>query len=186
MSKSDYYSQRGTGNDPFGNATDATRATLHNLKEKNMEKEIAVRFYTNEKFGSAFRQGKFRKAVFNGTADLIQPCAKYLLDMLSYTDWENTAKTDEDMQALAMVADLIEDKQKSDVLATFIKRLDSDGSKTRVFGFGVMDLNTRELMLLIKDDEKGVAETWQLVAKPCKQTHGKKIPQLLASNADLH
>src|SRR5208282_1952101 len=108
------------------------------------------------------------------------------LDMLEYRNWEHSAKTDDDMQALAMVEELIGTNSKTDLLATFIKRMDSDGSKSRVQGFGVLDLETLELVLLIKDDEKGVSGTWQLVAKPCKQTSlGKKIPQLLATNAEL-
>jgi hypothetical protein len=150
-----------------------------------MEKDIAVRFYANEKFGSAFGKGLFRKAVFNGTADLNQPSAKYLLDMLGYRDWEHSAKSDEDMLALRMAEELIGTNPKADLLATFIKRLDSDGSKSRVFGFGLLDLDTKELMLLIKDDEKKISGAWQLVAKSCKQSSGKKIPQLLATNAEL-
>jgi hypothetical protein len=150
-----------------------------------MEKEIAVRFYTNEKFGSAFGKGMFRKAVFNGTADLFQPSAKYLLDMLSYTDWVNAAKTDEDMQALAMANEVIATQSTGDWLATFIKRLDSDGTKPRVFGFGVLNLDTNNLVLVIKDEVKCVEEVWQLNAKPCKQSSSKGAPQLLASNADL-
>ena len=84
-----------------------------------------------------------------------------------------------------MVADLVGTNPTTELLATFIKRMDSDGTKTRVPGFCVLDLDTNELMLLIKDDDMGVADTWELSVKPCRQTQGKKIPQLLASNADL-
>jgi hypothetical protein len=146
-----------------------------------MEKEIAVRFYTNEKFG----KGIFKKAIFSGTADLSQPSAKYLLDMLNYDDWRNAAKTDDDMDALAVVEELLGDASTSDVLATFIKRMDSDGTKSRVPGFCVFDDATKELVLVIRDDVNGVADKWELIAKPCKQVTGKKVPQLLASNAEL-
>jgi len=147
-----------------------------------MEKEIAVRFYTNEKFG----KGIFKKGILSGTADLSQPSAKYLLDMLSYTDWQNTAKTDDDMEALGIVEEIVGANPTNDLLATFIKRMDSDGTKSRVPGFCVLDLATNELMLVISDDVKGVADQWELSARPCKQVMGKKVPQLLASNADLH
>lgn len=146
-----------------------------------MEKEIAVRFYTNEKFG----KGIFKKAIFSGTADLSQPCTKYLLDMLNYEDWRNAAKTDDDIEALAVAEEIIGNASTTDVLATFIKRMDSDGTKSRVPGCCVFDKATNELVLVIVDDVTGVADKWELSAKPCKQVMGKKVPQLLASNADL-
>ena len=59
-----------------------------------MDKEIAVRFYENKRYGNTYGKGLFHKAVFNATADLQQPRAKYLLDMVCFKDWINTAKSD--------------------------------------------------------------------------------------------
>lgn len=132
-----------------------------------MEQAIAVRFYENKKYGSTQGKGLFRKALFNATADLQHPKTKYLLDMFTYSDWENTAKTDDDMKALGVAADYAEGLAKADLLGTWIKRLDSDGTKPRVCGFGLMDLNTHQLVLVINDTAIGVEEAWELEAKPC-------------------
>jgi hypothetical protein len=151
-----------------------------------MEQAIAVRFYENKKYGSTQGKGLFRKAVFNATADLQQPRTKYLLDMFSYVDWENSAKTDEDMKALAQANELAGDLPKADLLGTWIKRLDEDGTKPRITGFGVLDLNTQQLALVICDSEMGVEQAWELEVRPCKQSaSNKNSPQLLATNVDL-
>jgi len=152
-----------------------------------MEKQIAVRFYENGMYGTTYAKGQYRKAVFNGTADIQNPKAKYLLDMYDFNEWQHSAKSDEDMQTLKVVEDLLSETGKSDVLATWIKRLDEDNSKSRVQGFGLLDMKTNELTLLINDEDMGVEEAWQLTAKPCRQAlGGRKSPQLLATNADLN
>lgn len=150
-----------------------------------MTKEIAVRFYENKKYGTTFGKGMFHRAVYNSTADIRQPYAKYLLDWFSYTDWENTAKSDEDIAALSIAADMCLGKQSSGMLATWVKRMDSKDCKPRVGGFGVMDTSTGEVTLLINDTETGVEEAWQLSARPCKINASANSPQLLATNAEL-
>lgn len=150
-----------------------------------MQTEIAVRFYENKKYGTTFGKGMFHRAVYNSTADIRHPSAKYLLDWFSYTDWENTAKSDTDMEALATAADLYAGKCTEGVLGTWVKRMDNDGSKPRVSGFGVMDTSTGEVTLLINDEEAGIEDAWQLSARPCKINASAKSPQLLATNAEL-
>ena len=151
-----------------------------------MEKKIAVRFYENKKFGSTYGKGLYRTALYNGTADLEEPHAKYLLDMFGYADWENTARTANDMELLTAADEVVGTAPKSDFLATWIKRWDADGTKPRVFGFAVLDLNTHQLTLLINDDVTGVENAWALEAKPCKQaSDNRKSPNVFASNADL-
>jgi hypothetical protein len=161
-----------------------TRLTA-TTKEIKMQTEIAVRFYENKKFGNTYGKGMFHKAVFNSTADVRHPSAKYLLDWFSYKDWENTAKSDADMGALSVAADLYAGKSTDCVLGTWVKRMDSNGSKPRVKGFGVMDSNTGEVTLIINDEETGIEEAWQLSARPCKINTSAKSPQLLATNAEL-
>ena len=71
-------------------------------------------------------------------------------------------------------------------VGTWVKRLDADGSKPRVMGFGLLDMHKLELILVINDEEYGVQNAWQLAVKPCKQARpNKKSPQLLATNTDL-
>lgn len=150
-----------------------------------MQTEIAVRFYENKKYGTTFGKGMFHRAVYNSTADIRHPSAKYLLDWFCYADWENTAKSDEDMTALAVAADMCLGKRSNELLGTWIKRLDATGDKPRVSGFGVMDTSTGEVTLLINDAETGIEEAWQLSARPCKINASAKSPQLLATNAEL-
>ena len=152
-----------------------------------MDKEIAVRFYENKRYGNTYGKGLFHKAVFNATADLQQPRTKYLLDMFCFKDWVNTAKSDTDMELVVMAENFVGSSGNKDMLAPFVKRLDADGSKPRVKGFAVLDLNTRLLTLAIEDDEMAVTQAWQLEAKPCREAvQNKNSPQLLATNAELH
>lgn len=151
-----------------------------------MERKIAVRFYENKKYGTTYGKGLYRAAIYNGTADLEEPNAKYLLDMFGYADWENTARTNNDMELLKAADDLIGTAPKADFLATWIKRWDADGSKPRVYGFGVLDLNSNRLMLAINDEVTGVENAWALEAKPCKRaSDNRKSPNLFATNVDL-
>ena len=151
-----------------------------------MEKAIAVRFYENKRFGNTYGKGLYHKAVFNATADVQQPKAKYLLDMYSYRDWINTAKTDAEMGIIAAAADLVEKGSEENFLSTFLKRLNVDGTKPKVDGFGMLNLETGKLVLVINDEETGLEEIWQLEVKPCKQSaQNKNSPQMLAANIDL-
>ena len=151
-----------------------------------MEQAIAVRFYENKRYGTTFGKGMYRRALFNATADLQHPKAKYLLDLYNYADWKNTARTDDDMTALAMAEEVVGKRETTDLLGTWIKRLDTDNSKPSVFGFAILDLNTSQLSLLINDSQTDIQQVWQLEAKPCKQsTQYKNAPQLLATNTDL-
>ncbi len=154
-----------------------------------MEKEVAVRFYENKRYGSTYAKGAFHKAVFNGTADLALPSVKYLLDMLEFSAWGQSAKSDADIEILNNARDLLALRQYDtrEVLGTFIKRLNRDGSKSRVSGFAVLDLNSRDLVLAIDDADMEVAQLWQLEAKACRAVSlSKNSPQLLATNVDLN
>ncbi len=150
------------------------------------ERAIAVRFYENKRFGKTYGKGMYHKAVFNATADVQLPRAKYLLDMYDYNDWINTAKTDADMEALGVAEEFIAGSCKDDLLATWLKRIDSDGTKQRVEGFGVLDLETGKLVLVVDDKETGIEQAWKLDVKPCKPSAvNKNSPQLLATNIEL-
>ena len=41
---------------------------------------IAIRLFENKVYGSTYGQGLRRSAVFNATAEVTEPYAKYLLD----------------------------------------------------------------------------------------------------------
>ncbi len=63
---------------------------------------IAVRLFDNEKFGTTHGKGLYRKAIYNGTIETSGQ-NKYLVDLYSYEEWANMAKTDEQMEILANV-----------------------------------------------------------------------------------
>jgi len=151
-----------------------------------MSEKIEVRFYENKRYGTTFGKGKYRKAIFNGTADLRERNAKYLLDMEEYGIWQHSAKTDADIEVLKELDELLTDSEKTHTLATWIKRLDADGTKAKVAGVAWLDLESNELRLLIADAEKEVTDSWQLLAKSCRANReGKNAPTLLATNYDI-
>ena len=151
-----------------------------------MSEQIEVRFYENANFGTTFGKAKYRKAIFNGTADLRQRNTKYLLDMEEYDVWQHSAKTDIEVEVLNALEGLLTDSEKAHTLVTWIKRLDADGTKAKVAGFGWLDLESNKLRLLIEDAEKDLVEDWDLQAKTCRANRdGKKAPMLLATNYDI-
>ena len=48
------------------------------------EREIAVRGFMNEKFGTTFGKGLFHRAIYNGTVEVRDPYTKYLIDLFEY------------------------------------------------------------------------------------------------------
>ena len=53
-------------------------------------------------------------------------------------------------------------------------------------GFGVLDLETGKLVLVVDDKETGIEQAWKLDVKPCKPSAvNKNSPQLLATNIEL-
>jgi hypothetical protein len=160
-------------------------ATHCNLKGKiKMQKqpEIAVRLYENAKFGTTYAKGLYHSAVFNASADVLNPSVKYLMDFYTLERWQHTARTDGQMVTLNIVCE----SEPSDALFSWILRYDcTTKAKTLVDGFASLDPSTNKLKLLVDDTAIGLAEGWTLTAKPCRSVSGKKSPALLATNADL-
>lgn len=152
------------------------------LNTKNTQSEIAVRLYDNQKFGTTYGKGLYRKAIYNGTIDTKDLKSKYLVDFYSYADWANLAKTDAEMEILANVS------PEADTLFSWIKHYDFETRvKASVPGMCRINMNSLELVVLICDEQRGLTDQWELGAKPCKQTKtDKPTPQLLATNGDLH
>jgi hypothetical protein len=148
-----------------------------------MSNKIAVRLYSNEKYGKTYGKGLYRRAVFNGTADLKDTNTKYLLDFFAYNDWENTAKTDLDMEALTNAREFF-DGDTTNKVFSWVVRWGGNGDKTKVIGFGAHDLRTNKLLLCIEDEASEIVEGWELTARSCRTTD-KSSPQLLATNYEL-
>lgn len=144
--------------------------------------EIAVRLYENAKFGTTYAKGLYHSAVFNASADVLNPSVKYLLDFYTLERWQHTARTDGQMEML----DIAMECDRSDALFSWIYRYDcTTKAKTWVWGYASLDSSTNKLKLLLDDKPKGLLENWTLTAKPCRSVYGKKAPTLLATNADL-
>ncbi|MGV1017810.1 MAG: hypothetical protein ACOYBW_10600, partial [Fluviibacter phosphoraccumulans] len=73
---------------------------------KENKREIAVRLFTNDKYGKTYGPGLRNKAVFNASAELRKPSIKYLLDFYQFEDWANKAKTDEQMMTYHELANM--------------------------------------------------------------------------------
>ncbi len=145
------------------------------------EIEIAVRLYENKFYGTTCGKGLYRKAIYNGSIDLQEPIVKYVIDLFSFDDWRNQAKTDDQMEVVRS-ADKLEN-----ALYSWIYRYDKDTKqKTLVYGCCVMDLNTNNIIVLLRDEDREIDSDWNVNAKPCKQAiNAGKSPTLLATNADL-
>lgn len=151
------------------------------LNTTTTQTEIAVRLYDNNTYGTTYGKGKFRKAIYNGTIDAKHQNIKYLIDLYSHEDWANLAKTDSQMEILNNF------EAKIDTLYSWVKFYDSlTQEKKIVTGLCQINLDSMKMQILIIDDLHGITDSWNLTARPCKQsTSGLKTPQLLATNGDL-
>ena len=142
--------------------------------------EIAMRLYENKSYGKTNGPGLYKKALFNGTIDVKDPCVKFVIDFYSYEDWCNTAKTDLHMQILEQVT------PERDHLYSWVTRYDTlTKQKTLVMGVCTLELNELAVMASIIDADCCIEDAWSMQAKPCKSGSGNNTPQLLATNSDL-
>ena len=157
-----------------------------------MQQKIAIRLYDNPKFGKTFGKGMYYNAIYNGTLDLPVHNLKYLVDLLPYTDWQHTAKTDDDMNMLAALTDLFakksvnvnDEKQSKNIMCSWIKRFDSPMLKPKVTGFVALDLRTCKLTLLLVDNDNDLELCEAFDVRTCKETDHNS-PNYFASNYEL-
>ena len=152
--------------------------------EKLEMREIAVRGFINEKFGTTQGKGLFRRAVINGSVELRDPYTKYLIDLFEYANWEISAKTD--MQII-QVNNLVKHGMDTEpeVLVSWIQHYDPITKvKQSVDRVCVYLPETRELYININDAAHDTVEFWTLPVVPCKNA-GQNKPAFIASNVDL-
>jgi hypothetical protein len=147
-------------------------------------RQIAIRLFENNKYGTTFGKGLRRSAVYNATAEINEPYAKYLLDFESGPAWINHGRTDEQ---LAICRRLVEQAEENDsVLWSWVKWYDkTTGEKELVAGFAAYDMDSEEIALHLDDGKRGLTEQWFLPARRCTGTAGKNSPVFLATNCDL-
>lgn len=151
------------------------------LNHTTTQMPVALRLYENNAYGTTYGKGLYRRALYNGTIELIDAKLTYLVDFYGHEDWANLARTDEDMEILH------EFTAEPNALYSWVQHYDRlSKQKARTTGFCKLDTVSLEVALLLYDERNGVSHHWRLSAKPCKQ-HRVNVnsPQLLATNADL-
>lgn len=106
-------------------------------------RDIAIRGFINEKFGNPLGKGLFKRAMYTGSAELRDPNQKYLIDLMDYSYWELSAKTDEQVQAINDVISKGIDRVPG-ILMSWVSHWDPLlKSKTPAGGFCVMYRNAK-------------------------------------------
>lgn len=148
------------------------------------EREIAVRLFINDKFNTTFGKSLFRKAIFNGTIELKNPKAKFLIDLYQYEKWEAMAKNDIQMETIRELANT-DIPTTEEYLFSWIVHYDaSTKTKTPVKGFLVYSPESHEIHVNIDSPQFHTQEQWDLRMHACKAT-GSGVPALIASTTDL-
>ena len=147
-------------------------------------REIAVRGFMNEKFGSTYGKGLFHRAIFNGSVEIRNPYTKYLIDLFEYGRWENSARTDQQMIWVNKMRSANVDC--SDSVVSWIQHYDPlSKAKQPVDGVCVYLSETQELHISINDPERNVVDAWTLGVKSCAKSGANK-PVFIATNVDLN
>ena len=147
-------------------------------------REVAIRGFINDKFGSTFGKGLFRRAPYTGSVELHNPKQKYLLDFYSYADWEFSAKSDAQIEVLKKIDQTDIPTTPNIVMSWLIHYDPVTKCKTAANGYCIYGQDTQELHLNIADGERDVLDEWTLNVQHCK-TAGFKKPVFIAANVDL-
>jgi hypothetical protein len=146
---------------------------------------IAIRLFENRVFGTTYGPGLRRSAVFNATAEVSEPYAKYLLDFESGPAWINHSSSEAQLKIARNFVEEV-DQRGEDVLWSWVKWYDKgSGHKELVEGFAWYDLGSEEIVLHLNDAARGVTEQWILPARRCQAVAGRNSPAFLATNHDL-
>lgn len=147
-------------------------------------REVAIRGFINEKFGSTFGKGLFRRALYTGSVELRNPKQKYLVDFYTYADWEFSAKSDAQIEVLKKL-DQTDIAKTPNVLMSWLVHYDPvTKSKSAAEGFCIYGQDSMELHLNVDDAPNGVVDEWTLDVQHCKIA-GDKKPVFIAANVDL-
>jgi hypothetical protein len=155
---------------------------LEKLKMK--EREIAVRGFMNEKFGTTYGKGLFHRAIYNGSVEIRSPYAKYLIDLFEYSRWESSAKSDDQLTWVDKMRNARIDS--TDSVVSWVQHYDPmSKTKQSIDGVCVYLSETQELHISINDPDHDVVDTWTLDVKSCAKL-GTNKPVFIATNVDLN
>ena len=153
-------------------------------KLKMKAREIAVRGFINEKFGTTFGKGLFHRAIYNGSVEIRDPYTKYLIDLFEFNRWEHSAKTDEQITWTKRLHEAGVNSY-SDAAVSWVQHYDPiTKAKHSVDGICVYLPNSQELHLSINDPVNNIVDHWTLDVKACTKT-GVGKPVFIAANVDL-
>lgn len=142
-------------------------------------KEITARLWENQKYGTTYGKGQYRKAIYNGTLELNDPYAKYLVDFEEISDWFHFAKSPTH-QAITQKLDSIPANEMG-ILMSWLYRYEY-GIKTAVGGYAALDLNCMRIQLQVDDQDLDISENWELPVRSCiARIPGKPTPALIAT-----
>ena len=148
-------------------------------------REIAIRGFINEKYNTPFGRGLFRRAVYNGSVELLNPKQKYLVDFYEYELFQHTAKTDDQIRALKKF-DACGVANTPDLVMSWIVHYEPlTKSKELVDGYCIYLQSTGEVHIEIDDVLNGTKDEWDLKAHHCKAMGANK-PIFVATNIDLN
>ena len=143
-------------------------------------KQVTIRLWENKKFGTTYGKGLYRRAIYNGTAEVLSPYAKYLLDFEQIESWFHLAKTPIQLEFIKPLKG--EPTNEQGQLLSWIYRYDN-GIKISVKGVARLDLVDSLITLQIDDADIGIQETWTLPLRSCiARIPGKPTPALIATN----
>ena len=148
------------------------------------EREIAVRLFTNDKYGKTYGPGLRNKALFNASVELRKPSIKYLLDFYQFEDWANKAKTDEQMMTYHELANQGFATEEGALFSWVLHYDPLTKAKMSVGGVAIFNADATFLRLIIADAVNEVNDMWMLETASCKNSGGTK-PAYLASNVDV-
>jgi len=158
-------------------------ATEKLIKGEIKMREIAVRGFINDKFNTTYGKGLFRRAVFNGSVEIRDPYAKYLVDYMDFNAWQHKAKEFQLPHVTTAYDEGLD--HVPNALFSWILRYDSmTKTKSSVDGFSVYLPDSHAMYITIIDEDNDVVDEWTLQTHGCKST-GQGKPVFIATNMDL-
>ena len=142
-------------------------------------KEITARLWENKMYGTTYGKGQYRKAVYNGTLEIFDPYAKYLVDMEDIETWFHFPKS----PIHVAMSNRIDESpcNQNGILMSWLYRYEG-GIKTAIDGYAALDMNSNQISIQINDPEYGITENWELPVRKCiARVPGKPTPALIAT-----
>lgn len=148
-------------------------------------REITIRGFINEKYSTPFGKGLFRRAIYNGSVELLNPNQKYLVDFYEFGTFQHTAKSNGQIEILNNLIACGVANTPDLVMSWIVHYEPLTKSKELVDGYCIYLQTTGEVHIEINDVLNGTKDEWDLKARPCKAVGANK-PVFVATNVDLN